>query len=210
MSRPGAYDSPSSISILHPSDFSEASEVAFAHALKAALIARSRLTLFHVSPDMTAEWSDFPAVRQTLARWGLLPPGSPRSAVPALGIGVRKIIAHERNPVSSCSVTSTRIRPTSSCSLRISTTTHALAPHVGRRAGRAQGGAGDALRAARGGRLRLPAGRGRVTPAHSNSRGSTPNAWAALAAAARLVTRLARRPERSPAARRSRRGTCRR
>ena len=31
-------------SILHPSDFSEASEVAFAHALKAALIARSRLT----------------------------------------------------------------------------------------------------------------------------------------------------------------------
>jgi nucleotide-binding universal stress UspA family protein len=101
MSRPGTSDTPMIDSILHPSDFSEASEVAFAHALKAALIAGSRLTLFHVSPDMTAEWSDFPAVRQTLERWGLLPPGSPRSAVPALGIDVRKIIARERNPVSS-------------------------------------------------------------------------------------------------------------
>jgi nucleotide-binding universal stress UspA family protein len=101
MSRPGAYESPIIDRILHPSDFSEASEVAFAHALKAALVAGARLTLFHVSPDMTAEWSEFPAVRQTLERWGLLPPGSPRSAVPALGIDVRKIIAHERNPVSS-------------------------------------------------------------------------------------------------------------
>lgn len=101
MSGSDAYDVPIIDSILHPSDFSEASEVAFAHALKAALIARSRLTLFHVSPDMKAEWSDFPGVRQTLERWGLLPPDSPRSAVPELGIDVRKIIAHERNPVSA-------------------------------------------------------------------------------------------------------------
>jgi nucleotide-binding universal stress UspA family protein len=101
MSRQGTSDTSMIDSILHPSDFSEASEVAFAHALKAALIAGSRLTLFHVSPDMTAEWSDFPAVRQTLERWGLLSPGSPRSAVPALGIDVRKIIAREHNPVSS-------------------------------------------------------------------------------------------------------------
>ena len=101
MSQAEAYDNAIIESILHPSDFSEASEVAFAHALKAALIARSQLTLFHVSPDMTAEWSDFPGVRQTLERWGLLPPDSPRSAVPALGIDVRKIIAQERNPVSA-------------------------------------------------------------------------------------------------------------
>lgn len=50
---------------------------------------------------MTAEWSDFPGVRQTLERWGLLPPNSPRSAVPKLGIDVDKVIAHEHNPVSS-------------------------------------------------------------------------------------------------------------
>lgn len=101
MSQPEASDVPFIDSIFHPSDFSEASEVAFAHALKAALVAESRLTLFHVSPDMTARWSDFPGVRQMLEHWGLLPPGSERSAVPALGIEVRKIIAHERNPVSS-------------------------------------------------------------------------------------------------------------
>jgi nucleotide-binding universal stress UspA family protein len=101
MNQPGTHDTLLIDSIMHPSDFSEGSEVAFAHALKAALIVGARLTLFHVSTDMTAEWSDFPAVRQTLERWGLLPPGSPRSAVPALGIDVRKVIARERNPVSS-------------------------------------------------------------------------------------------------------------
>jgi nucleotide-binding universal stress UspA family protein len=88
-------------SILHPSDFSAASEVAFAHALKAALIAKARLTMMHVSPSMTAEWTDFPGVRDTLARWGLLPPDSPRSAVPALGIDVQKVIAHDDDPVTS-------------------------------------------------------------------------------------------------------------
>jgi nucleotide-binding universal stress UspA family protein len=87
--------------ILHPSDFSEASEVAFAHALKAALIARARLTLLHVSSDARTEWSEFPGVRRTLERWGLLPPDSPRSAVPDLGIDVEKVIAHERDPVSA-------------------------------------------------------------------------------------------------------------
>jgi nucleotide-binding universal stress UspA family protein len=92
---------PTMRSILHPSDFSAASEVAFAHALKAALIAKAGLTLLHVSPDMTAEWSDFPGVRETLERWGLLRPDSPRSAVPGLGIDVKKAIAHDRNPVSS-------------------------------------------------------------------------------------------------------------
>ncbi|MGH7310629.1 MAG: universal stress protein [Candidatus Rokuibacteriota bacterium] len=101
MSTPPSDDIPLIDSILHPSDFSEASEVAFAHALKAALIARSRLTLFHVSADGDAEWTDFPGVRQTLERWGLLPPNSPRSAVPSLGIDVDKIIARERNPVSA-------------------------------------------------------------------------------------------------------------
>lgn len=40
-------------------------------------------------------------MRQTLERWGLLPPGSPPSAVPSLGIDVHKVIAHERDPVSS-------------------------------------------------------------------------------------------------------------
>jgi nucleotide-binding universal stress UspA family protein len=101
MSASEDYSVPLIDSILHPSDFSAASEVAFVHALKAAFIARSQLTVMHVSPDMTAEWTDFPGVRETLARWGLLPQDSPRSAVPALGIDVRKVIAQHNDPVKS-------------------------------------------------------------------------------------------------------------
>ena len=95
------YSVPIIDSILHPSDFSAASEVAFAHALKAALIAKSHLTVMHVSPSMTAEWTDCPGVRETLAQWGLLPQDSPRSAVPELGIDVRKVIAYDHDPVKS-------------------------------------------------------------------------------------------------------------
>jgi len=101
MSASQDYSVPIIDSILHPSDFSAASEVAFAHALKAALIAKSQLTMLHVSPSMMAEWTEFPGVRETLARWRLLPQDSPPSAVPALGIEVRKVIAHHTNPVQS-------------------------------------------------------------------------------------------------------------
>jgi nucleotide-binding universal stress UspA family protein len=87
--------------IFHPSDFSAASETAFAHALKIALIAKATLTIFHVSPDRTGDWTDFPGVRETLERWGTLPHNSPKSAVPKLGIQVKKVIAHETNPVKS-------------------------------------------------------------------------------------------------------------
>jgi len=68
-------------SIFHPSDFSEASEVAFAHALNIALVARARLTVLHVEASPGAEWQDFPGVRDTLERWGLIPKGSPKSAL---------------------------------------------------------------------------------------------------------------------------------
>jgi nucleotide-binding universal stress UspA family protein len=100
MTKEQVYDAPIIESILHPSDFSEASELAFAHALKMALVTRARLTMFHVSPGIVTEWTDFPRVRQTLERWGLLPPGSPRSAVPDLGIAVEKVITHDRDAVS--------------------------------------------------------------------------------------------------------------
>src|SRR4051812_24915700 len=86
-------------SILHPTDFSDASLVAFHHALKAALIAKSNLTLLHVSDGDSRELMDFPAVRETLERWGLLPKDSPRDAVWKLGINVRKVGAKSANPV---------------------------------------------------------------------------------------------------------------
>jgi hypothetical protein len=72
-------------SIFHPSDFSGASEVAFVHALKIALVAGAKLTMLHVEASPGAEWQDFPGVRDTLERWGLIPKASRKSAVGQLG-----------------------------------------------------------------------------------------------------------------------------
>lgn len=88
-------------SVLHPTDLSESSLVAFHHALKAALEAKSQLTLLHVSKDKDLKWSDFPGVRETLERWGVLPPGSLKSAVGELGIEARKIVANDAEPVDA-------------------------------------------------------------------------------------------------------------
>ena len=86
-------------SVLHPTDFSQGSKVAFYHALKAALVSGSTLTLLNVASDGRAAWSDFPGVRETLEDWGLIPNGSPRSAVAGLGINIVKTIARNHNPV---------------------------------------------------------------------------------------------------------------
>jgi nucleotide-binding universal stress UspA family protein len=88
--------------IFHPSDFSPASAVAFAHALKLALVLRSELTMLHVAPDTPdAHWSEFPGIRDTLARWGLLRPGSPPASVADLGIKVEKVIGIDSHPLRS-------------------------------------------------------------------------------------------------------------
>lgn len=93
-------------SIFHPSDFSEASEVAFAHALKLALKAKARLTIMHVDSDLSPEeagrhWSDFPSVRTTLTRWGILPGAARRKEVEKLGVHVQKILASGSDPLGS-------------------------------------------------------------------------------------------------------------
>jgi nucleotide-binding universal stress UspA family protein len=90
--------------ILHPTDFSPQSDIAFAHALAIALKTRAKLTIIHVAPADTAgrEWTDFPAVRQTLERWGLLEAGSPRSSLPSrLGIQVEKVDAASHEPLGA-------------------------------------------------------------------------------------------------------------
>lgn len=92
-------NAPALDSVLHPSDFSPGSLVAFHHALKAALVSKSKFTILHVAASAPPEWTEFPGVRETLERWGLIPPGSPKSAVPELGIDVRKVVAREESPV---------------------------------------------------------------------------------------------------------------
>jgi nucleotide-binding universal stress UspA family protein len=58
-------------SVLHPTDLSEASLNAFHHALAVAIRRGAEFTLLHaVGRRSTDSWADFPAVRETLARWG--------------------------------------------------------------------------------------------------------------------------------------------
>jgi len=88
-------------SVFHPTDFSEASHVAFAHALAIALLRKAQLTILHSGRDFLAEdeWGKFPAVRRTLESWGCLEPGSPRSAVlTQLDVAIKKVNLKRRNP----------------------------------------------------------------------------------------------------------------
>lgn len=78
--------------IFHPTDFSVASHNAFAHALAIALIRRTRFDILNVRANSGESWTSFPSVRETLERWGLLAPGSDRSAVyDELAVRVRKV-----------------------------------------------------------------------------------------------------------------------
>jgi nucleotide-binding universal stress UspA family protein len=89
-------------SVFHPSDFSAASERAFAHALAIALVGRTELTILHAADEEAGGWRQFPAVRATLERWGLLAPGSPRSAVfEELALRVSKVSVRGRDPAEA-------------------------------------------------------------------------------------------------------------
>jgi nucleotide-binding universal stress UspA family protein len=81
-------------SIFHPSDFSKASELAFAHALAVALVRKTKLVIMHAGHRQLGDWAQFPPVRKTLENWNVLAPGSPRSAVSEkLSVRVAKVSA---------------------------------------------------------------------------------------------------------------------
>jgi nucleotide-binding universal stress UspA family protein len=88
-------------SVLHPTDFSAASEQAFAHALAIAQIRQTEFTILHVGDENDAEkaWTRFPTVHKTLEHWGLLKPGSPDSAVlDELNIRVKNVTIRGSDP----------------------------------------------------------------------------------------------------------------
>jgi nucleotide-binding universal stress UspA family protein len=92
--------------IFHPSDFTKASEVAFAHALKLALESKAELEIMHVARHLTesggdVHWTDFPGVRATLARWHILPADAPREAVAKTGMDVKKVVLEGSDPVQA-------------------------------------------------------------------------------------------------------------
>lgn len=80
-------------SIIHPTDFSDASAEAFAHALRIALTAKCALTLVHVAAARDkAEWTSFPPIRAALAGWGLASAhDTPAAIAKKLGIKVAKV-----------------------------------------------------------------------------------------------------------------------
>jgi nucleotide-binding universal stress UspA family protein len=88
-------------SIVHPTDFTEASGRAFAHALRIALTVKAMLTLLHVADAHAAEgWASFPHVRQTLAAWGLMDgKESPAAIQEKLGLTVRKVEMESQSPL---------------------------------------------------------------------------------------------------------------
>jgi nucleotide-binding universal stress UspA family protein len=59
------------------------------------------LHMLHVSGESDVPWDDFPGVRDTLQRWGLIPADSPRSAVTSLGIEVRKVVRRSGDAVKA-------------------------------------------------------------------------------------------------------------
>ena len=92
-------DEPFVESVLHPSDFSLASENAFVHALAIALVRKTEFTILHTGEPGQSR-RQFPAVRTTLERWGMLEPGSPRSAVfEQLAVQVTKVSVQGQNPL---------------------------------------------------------------------------------------------------------------
>jgi nucleotide-binding universal stress UspA family protein len=82
--------------IFNPTDFSEASNVAFVHALKLAILANGRLTILHTGAEGT--WQDFPNVRGTLERWEMLPQDSPQEAIFSVGLDVQMIASPHSDP----------------------------------------------------------------------------------------------------------------
>ena len=87
-------------SILHASDFSPASQRAFAHALRLAVDCQAELLIAHVDPtDTDSSWLDYPGVRRTLAQWRVLPEHAREEDVARLGIAVEKLQLVGQDPV---------------------------------------------------------------------------------------------------------------
>ena len=87
-------------SILHPTDLTDLSGVAFAHALRISLATRSKLHLLHVSAHASGIAAEFPDVRRILAQWGLSEENDPPWLLAGkLGIEVDSTHIKRQEPV---------------------------------------------------------------------------------------------------------------
>lgn len=86
--------------VLHPTDLTPSSELAFAHALRLAASGRTKLYVLHADPKEVEEtdWGAYPPVRRTLVNWGMLKEGSePRAVFDQLGVQVAKVRIPDRD-----------------------------------------------------------------------------------------------------------------
>ncbi|MEW6143704.1 MAG: universal stress protein [Thermodesulfobacteriota bacterium] len=89
-------------SIFHTTDFSELSDIAFAHALRLALSSNARLELFHVLPTHGKDViSEFPRIRDTLVRWNIISKENAEDDLRSLGFSYSKVVAVHKDPVAS-------------------------------------------------------------------------------------------------------------
>lgn len=88
--------------IFHPTDFSESSDIAFAHALKFALVSNAKLNLMHVSPKSGQNMMDeFPKIRETLKNWGIINKSYTEKDIMKLGFRYQKIVGVHDSPSKS-------------------------------------------------------------------------------------------------------------
>lgn len=89
-------------SILVPTDFSDAAEVAFAHALRLAAALGADLNIFHVEPDNDQQdWRWGPKVAATLIRWGIIPEGAGPDELERRGIRAHRSAAAGKSATES-------------------------------------------------------------------------------------------------------------
>ncbi|MCX5480977.1 universal stress protein [Kaistia geumhonensis] len=86
--------------IAHTTDFSLASRPAFVHALALAVALKAEFQVLHVQ-GRGDEAGHFPAVRETLAGWGLIAADAPRETVDRdSGVLVSKVDIRDHDPAS--------------------------------------------------------------------------------------------------------------
>ena len=86
-------------SIVHPTDFSDLSGLALAHALRIALAAKSKLHLVHIVQHDAGGALAFPHVRRLLVQWGLSEEDDPPWVVSTnLGLEVDNISLKWQDP----------------------------------------------------------------------------------------------------------------
>lgn len=87
--------------ILHPTDFSHGSDIAFLHALRITCATKGSLSILHVDRESRRpDWDQYPSVRETLSRWNLLPPNAARQDVAHLGVHISKSSVTDDDPAN--------------------------------------------------------------------------------------------------------------